>query len=170
MSDADKSWFEVARQNLVLLEQYRNRYSHFYDADLNALVFSMLAKASITYVEFYKRFFNGKLLDGKNLYILPLGFDLPFEPEAFLGANVLRSEASNEVKEYLAHIVSVTKDLQKRGIADSVFISFDVMFGNANTVKNADFLAQLNKDGGIPFHKQKKRSRSPMTKAPLPYI
>lgn len=154
MSDADKAWFEVPRRNLELLEQYRNRYSHFYDTDLNALVFSMLAKASITYVEFYKRFFNGKLLNGKNLYILPLGFDLPFEPEAFLGTNVLRSEASNEVKEYLAHIVSVTEDLQERGISDSVFVSFDVKFGNARAVKNADFLAQINKDGGIPFHKQ----------------
>lgn len=156
MSAADKAWFEVPRSNLQLLEQYRNRYSHFYDSDLDALVFSMLAKASISYVDFYKRFFGGKLLEGKNLYILPLGFNLPFEPKAFLGEDVLKSHASEEVKEYLSRIITVTEDLQARGISDSVFVSFDVMFGNAKTVKNADFLAQINKGTGIPFHKQTK--------------
>ena len=156
MDASSRAWFDAPRENLQLLERYRNTYSHYYDADLDPIIFSMLAKAAISYCEFFRRYFNNKMLDGRNLFILPLGFNLPFEPEAFLGNEVLHSSASKEVVEFLSSIVEASERLEARGTKDSILVRFDISFGEAKNVSNADLLASIKKDGGIPLHRERK--------------
>lgn len=154
MPKRDRLWFEPIKANLEILETYRNCYSHFYDEELNPIIFSIIAKAAESFVLFMERYFGSGYLSGRNLYILPLGFTLPFEPEGFLGRIAETPKVSREVNDFLEKIVFVTEDLKAKGVNDSIFVGFEVHFGNAKKIENADILAKIDNDSGVPFSKR----------------
>lgn len=154
MPKNERQWFEPIKANLVILETYRNCFSHFYDEELNPIIFSIIAKAADSFARFMEKYFGGSYLRGRNLYILPLGFTLPFEPEGFLGRIAETPRASKEVNDFLEKIVSVTEDLKAKGINDSIFVEFEVHFGNAKKIGNADLLARIDNHSGVPFSKK----------------
>lgn len=148
--------FDAAAENLVLLDKYRNDYIHYYSDNLNPVIFVLLAKAAENYTVFYERHFGKSPVEGCNLHILPLGFELPFEPEAFLSKSAPQRDASKEAAAFIDSITHVTAELNERGVSDSVVIGFDVHFASAKKIDNANLLARIEKIDGIPFTRESK--------------
>lgn len=154
MNQSNRIWFKPIRENILLIEKYRNNCTHYYNSELNLAIFSLLAKSCLNYVEFLKKFFDKEILD-KNLYILPLGFKLPFSPIDFLAPSV-REKMSDESKKFLNLIVNTIKDLNESNVDGSIVVGFDVLLNSIKNVDNYDVLAAIDTDSDLKITIEKK--------------
>lgn len=76
--------FTAIRKNLEEVEIYRNQFVHYYSEKLEPYLFMLISKTALNYVDFVKKYFNKDIMNIDGLFILPLGFKLPFRPEEFL--------------------------------------------------------------------------------------
>lgn len=49
--------FSAIKENLLLVEEYRNNIVHYYNEQLEPYIFMLIAKAALNYVEFLKNIF-----------------------------------------------------------------------------------------------------------------
>ncbi len=82
-SEGNKN-FNAVKDNLFLLSEYRNNHSHYFEKELDPIVFMLLSKATLNFNSFIEKYFNREVTDNENLFILPVGFKLPFEPIEYL--------------------------------------------------------------------------------------
>lgn len=85
-----KNSFTSVRDNILLIEGYRKQITHFYCEALEPYIFMLIARNALNYVEFMKKYFSKDIMAEDGLFILPLGFKLPFKPEDFLSKNVAK--------------------------------------------------------------------------------
>ncbi len=147
--------FEAVKKNIELIEKYRNEVAHFYSDNMEPYIFMLVAKSALNYVEFMKMYFDKDIMAEEGLFIMPLGFKLPFKPEDFLsdkGANYISSEES---KEFIKSIVTVIRELDAEGIEDSVVLGFDIYFESIKKISNSDIVAAITsvEDAEVIFGK-----------------
>ncbi len=135
--------FRAVKENLILIEGYRNNIVHYYNEQLEPYIFMLTAKAAMNYVDFLKKYFSKDILDEDRLFILPLGFKLPFKPEDFLSKKVTNYVSSPESKEFINSIVRVISDLQQQDIEDTIVVGFDIYMENVKQMKNSDLLITI---------------------------
>lgn len=145
--------FASAADNLRLLSEYRNDFAHYYGSDVEPVLLGLLAKASISYIEFRQAYFPKSRFIDPNLFILPLGFKMPFHPEVIFDPRTANVKLSDEAVAFINSVASSAKRLNDEGIEESVLVSFDVALTNVKQVKNADIVAAV-KEGGIPITKK----------------
>lgn len=138
-----KGSFTAIKENLLLIEQYRNDITHFYCEELEPYIFMLVARSALNYVDFIKDYFGKDIMSDDGLFIMPLGFKLPFRPEDFLSGNVARFAASDEAQKFIRNIVNVIEDLQEDGIEDSIVLGFDLYFESVKKSSNSDILAAI---------------------------
>lgn len=138
-----KNKFTPTMKNLKLLEQYRNVDAHFFNDDLDPVIFSLIAKAALNYTEFLETYFGIDILADDGLFILPLGFKLPFRPTDFLSKKASSSSNFPETKEFINKVVQVITDLKNEGIEESVVLGYGVYLESVKKATNSDILAAL---------------------------
>ena len=134
--------FKAIKSNISQIEKYRNGVTHFYCEELEPYIFMLVAKSALNFAEFVRKYFDKDILAEEGLFIMPLGFKLPFKPEDFLSNKATKYLPSKESTEFVRSIVSVINDLNNDGIEDSIVLGFNVYMesvknrsGNALTVK-----------------------------------
>lgn len=132
--------FNAVRENLFLLEEYRNNFSHYFDSELDPIIFMLLSKATINFNEFLEKYFKREIMRSENLIILPIGFKLPFDPIEYLG----KKAENDESNKFINGVLQAIKTLKDEGIAESVVVGFNVLLGNIKTVDNADIIAAID--------------------------
>lgn len=140
-----KNSFTAINENLLLLEDYRNNVVHFYNDDLDPIVFSLIAKAALNYVEFLETYFNIDILSDEGLFILPLGFKLPFQPTEFLSKHSSSSSNFPETKAFIDKVVKVITNLRDLGVEESIVLGYGVHLESIKKVTNSDIIAALSK-------------------------
>jgi len=135
--------FEAIRKNIEEIEVYRNGITHFYCDELEPYIFMLVARSALNYVEFLKYHFSKDIMEDDGLFIMPLGFKLPFRPEDFLSNNVAKYSGSPESVEFIRSIVKTIQDLDDAGIEDSIVLGFDIYFESVKKAKNSDILAAI---------------------------
>ncbi len=138
-----KGSFEAVKENIFAIERYRNKVTHFYCEELEPYIFMLVARSALNFVEFMKAYFRKDIMADEGLFIMPLGFKLPFRPEDFLSGNVAKYAASDEAKEFIKSIVGVIYDLQQEGIEDSIVLGFDIYLESVKKATNSDILAAI---------------------------
>lgn len=138
-----KDSFTAIKKNIEEIEKYRNSITHFYCEQLEPYIFMLIARSALNYVEFMKTHFSKDVMVGEGLFIMPLGFKLPFRPEDFLTNKVAKYASSEEAKAFIDDIVTVTKDLQAEGIEESIVLGFDIYFESIKKATNSDILAAI---------------------------
>lgn len=138
-----KNSFTAIKQNILKIEEYRNMVTHFYCDELEPYIFMLIARSALNYVDFVKSYFNKDIMADEGLFILPLGFKLPFRPEDFLSENVAKYAASPEAKQFIKDIVDVTYELKEEGIEDSIVLGFDIYLESVKKATNSDILAAI---------------------------
>jgi len=139
-----KGKFLAIKCNIEEIETYRNNVTHFYCDKLEPYVFMLVAKSALNYVEFMKEYFSRDIMMDDGLFIMPLGFKLPFRPEEFLSKNVAKYAASVEAQEFIDSIVDVIKKLDAEGVDDSIVLGFDLYFENIKKVNNKSIIAAIS--------------------------
>lgn len=142
----EKNAFTATKENLRLLEQYRNHVTHFYNESIEPIVFTLIAKNALDFVEFVKRYFNKDIIKHDGLYIMPLGFKLPFKPEDYLSKNSATYNYSQETKSFIDQVVTVIQTLNDSEIDDSIVLGFSVYLESVKKQKNSDLLVSITKN------------------------
>lgn len=135
--------FTAIKENLLLIEKYRNNIVHYYNEQLEPYIFMLTAKGALNYVDFVKKYFGKDILAEDGLFILPLGFKLPFKPEDFLSKRVAKYVSSSESKKFVESMVKIITELDKEGIEDTIVIGFDIYLENVKRMKNSDLLVAI---------------------------
>lgn len=138
-----KNSFTAIQENILKIEDYRNGITHFYCDELEPFIFMLIARSALNYVEFIKAYFGKDIMADEGLFILPLGFKLPFRPEDFLSKNVAKYAASQEAQEFIRDIVNVISELKDNGIEDSIVLGFDIYLESVKKATNSDILAAI---------------------------
>lgn len=135
--------FEAVRRNLEEIEIYRNGVTHFYCDELEPYIFMLVARSALNYVDFVKTYFGKDIMSEDGLFIMPLGFKLPFLPQDFLSGNFAKYASSPESLEFIKSIVKSIKDLKEAGIEDSIVLGFDIYLESVKKSSNSDLLAAI---------------------------
>ncbi len=137
--------FKSIKKNIEEIELYRNEIMHFYSEKLEPYIFMLVAKAATNYVEFVKTFFDRDIMNVDGLFILPLGFKLPFKPEEFLTKKSIDNALTKESKYFIQTIVKSINELKSEGIEDSIVLGFDIYFESVKKSSNSDLIAAITK-------------------------
>lgn len=135
--------FTAIKENLILIEKYRNNIVHYYNEQLEPYIFMLTAKAALNYVDFLKKYFSKDILADDGLFILPLGFKLPFKPEDFLTQKAANYISSKESREFISSMVKVITNLNDEGVEDTIVVGFDIYLENVKRMKNSDLLVAI---------------------------
>lgn len=138
----DKS-FAATKENLLLIEKYRNDIVHYYSEQLEPYIFMLIAKAALNYVDFIKKYFDKDILAEDGLFILPLGFKLPFRPGDFLSRKSAQYVSSKESRAFIDSMVRIISDLNEKGIDDTIVVGFDIYLENVKRLTNRDLLVAI---------------------------
>lgn len=133
----------AVKQNLLCIENYRNNIVHYYNEQLEPYIFMLTAKAALNYVDFLKKYFSKDILAEDGLFILPLGFKLPFRPEDFLTKKAAQYVSSPESSAFIESMVHVISDLNAQGVEDTIVVGFDIYLENVKRLKNSDLLVAI---------------------------
>ncbi len=155
--------FEAIKRNIEEIEFYRNEITHFYCDELEPYIFMLVARSALNYVDFMKTYFSKDIMADEGLFILPLGFKLPFKPEDFLSRNVAKYAGSPESLEFIRSIINTIQELDAEGIEDSVVLGFDIYFESVKKTKNRDILAAITSkdEADVKFSKVKEIRLAP---------
>lgn len=144
--------FTAVQRNLYLLEEYRNCYTHYYSEQIEPLVFMVVAKAAINFASFVKEYFGKDIVADEGLFILPIGFKLPFRVEDFLSRNAKNYPTTPEANGFVNSIIKATTELDEAGISEAVVVGFDLLFNQVKKDTNKTILATISKeDDAVPF-------------------
>ena len=135
--------FVAVQKNLEEIEKYRNGIVHFYCEELEPYIFMLIARSALNFVDFVKTYFDKDIMQDDGLFIMPLGFKLPFRPEEFLSNNSAKYVAGKETQEFINSIVNTIKELDNDGIDDSIVLGFDIYLESVKKAKNSDILAAI---------------------------
>ena len=135
--------FSTVKENLLLIESYRNNIVHYYNEQLEPYIFMLTAKSALNYVDFMKKYFLKDILAEDGLFILPLGFKLPFKPEDFLSKKATNCVSSPESREFIHSMLKITGDLETQGVEDTIVVGFDIYLENVKRMKNSDLLIAI---------------------------
>jgi len=135
--------FQAVRENLMAIVYYRNNVAHFYCVDLETCIFALVSRGALNFVEFLKTYFNKDIMAEQDLFIMPLGFKLPFSPEEFLAKTSPAYTSSSEAKRFIDQIVKTIGSLKEAGIEDSIVLGFDVYLSKVNKPENSDILFKI---------------------------
>jgi hypothetical protein len=112
-SNGEKNGFKATKENLLLLEEYRNNVVHFYNEAIEPIIFTLIAKSALDFVGFTSSYFNKDIVAHDGLFIMLLGFKLPFKPEDFLSKKSASYNYSPEIKKFIDNVVTVVSSLKK---------------------------------------------------------
>ena len=143
INNNERGAFKAVQENLYLIEKYRNNIVHYYNEQLEPYIFMLTAKAALNYVDFVKKYFSKDIMADDGLFILPLGFKLPFKPEDFLTKKAANYISSQESKEFISSITKVINELNNEGIEDTIVVGFDIYLENVKRMKNSDLLIAI---------------------------
>lgn len=158
-----KNSFTAIQRNMEEVEKYRNQVTHFYCDELEPYIFMLVARMALNYADFMKDFFDKDIMANEGLFILPLGFKLPFKPEDFLSSNVAKYAASDEAIQFIKSIVEVIQELNDEGIEDSIVLGFDLYLESVKKQTNGSILAAITgeESADVSFTKVSKVRFSP---------
>ena len=152
------NFFKATASNILKIEEYRDKSIHFYNEKIEPIIFSLVAKSSYDFIRFLKEYFNKNIIDDERMYIMPIGFKLPFNPIKFFTNEYAEMTNSKECKEFIKSIVNCIERLKNQGIEDSIVIGFDVKVDSVRNIKNSDFLVAIDNENGKEIKVTKKRT------------
>lgn len=145
--------YSVLIKNLELINEYRNNIMHFYnETSMDPIIFSLLTKNCMSYCGFMQEFFSVNPVDLENIFIMPIGFKLPFNPIDYLKKEkTSKGTMSAEMIEFLNHIVAFDNELENEKITDSVLVQYNLNLVSVKKQATSDLVVGISaNNGNIP--------------------
>lgn len=140
-----KPFFPTA-ENVTKIYEYRCNSIHFYQGNLDILLYSLASKSVEFYSDFILCYFGIDLVDETNLILLPIGFKKPVSPTIFLSNQSVAENTSEAVKQFIQSIIKSTDTLIANGIEEAILVEYRMSLINESRIKNADLKAAITQD------------------------
>lgn len=144
-SKIGKSFFATA-ENISKIYEYRCNAIHFYQENIDVLLFSLCSKSVLAYSDFILTHFGIDLSEETNLILLPIGFKRPISPIIYLSTHSHSEKTSDAVKNFIKSIIKSTDILLENDIEESILVEYRMSLINESRIKNADLKAAISKD------------------------
>jgi hypothetical protein len=144
-SSIGKPFFATA-ENVSKIYEYRCNSIHFYQDNIDILIFSLTSMSVAFYSDFILSHFGIDLADETNLNLLPIGFKKPISPIIFLSNHSASESSSEAVKQFIKSIIISTDLLIENGIEEAILVEYQMSLINENRIKNADLKAAITQD------------------------
>ena len=132
--------FNSVKENLFLLSEYRNNNTHYFESELDPIIFMLLSKATLNFNAFLEKYFHREIADNENLIILPIGFKLPFEPVEYLNKKTTDKISNN----FMQNVLQLIKKLNDEGVSESIVVGFSMFVNSVKNISNADIIAAID--------------------------
>lgn len=132
--------FNSVKENLFLLSEYRNNNTHYFESELDPIIFMLLSKATLNFNAFLEKYFHRDIADNENLIILPIGFKLPFEPVEYLSKKFTNKVTNS----FMGDVIKTIKKLDDDGITESIVVGFNMFVNHVKNISNADIIAAID--------------------------
>lgn len=133
------------KNNILLLEEYRNNCIHYYnDKFLDPILFGLISKSIIDFNNFNIDFFGKDPITMTNLYISPIGFKLPFNPIDFINKNYIEKNQNSAGSMFLNKVVNTICILEEEKAIDSIVIGFDLYLNSIKKIENSDLIVAID--------------------------
>ena len=132
--------FNSVKENLFLLSEYRNNNTHYFESEIDPIIFMLLSKATLNFNAFLEKYFHREITDNENLIILPIGFKLPFEPVEYLS----KTSTNKVTNSFMRDVIKTIKKLDDDGITESIVVGFNMFVNNVKNISNADIIAAID--------------------------
>jgi|GEM_PF-351325 len=139
INKSEPTYFDAIAENIEALGDYRDQFAHYFERELDPVVFMLLSKSVIDFNKFIEKWFNKNIMQSENLILLPIGFQLPFEPTDFLCKKLSNETASS----YVLSINERIKRLNGAGVTESIVVGFEIAYAGVKNPKNADIIAKI---------------------------
>ena len=116
--------FQVTKENLDRLYDYRNTVAHFCADKLDIIVFSLLKRTVSLYCVFLQKNFGLDLAAQSDLVLLPIGFSKPYSPFDFISNRSAVSDLTPEVRQFMQSIIDSTHRLADQRIDEPIMADF----------------------------------------------
>lgn len=122
----------------------------------------LLSKATMNFNAFIEKYFNREIASNENLIILPIGFNLPFDPIKYLN----KKPTDNNSNVFVSDVLNSIKRLNDEGVTDSIVVGFEMFVNSVKNISNADIIAAIepNSYDAVALTKEYKFTDNP--KAP----
>ena len=158
LNSIDKNnYFRATAINIQKIEEYRDNSIHFYNEKIEPIIFSLIAKSSYDFARFLKDYFGKDIIEDERMYILPIGFKLPFDPVAYFSNKYTEMVKSEECREFIKNTVSCIEKLKEDGIEDSIVVGFNIKVDSIKKISNSDFIVGIDNINGTPVDITKRR-------------
>ena len=118
--------FQVEKENLERLYEYRNNIAHFYSEKLDIIAFALLKRSVQLYQHFLLKYFAVDLAAESDLVLLPIGFKKPYSPFDFISNQTAVKKLPIEARRFIQNIIESTRRLNEKGIEDTILVDFKV--------------------------------------------
>ncbi|WP_374761227.1 DUF3644 domain-containing protein [Flectobacillus roseus] len=140
------AFFFAASENIKNIYVYRCSTIHFFQENLDVILYSLSSKSVEFYSEFILEHFGIDLTEENNLILLPIGFKRPVSPLIYLSANAASDNVSPVVSEFIKGLVTSTNILIENNIDDAILVEYKLSLINESRITNADIKAAITKD------------------------
>jgi len=138
--------FFASAENIKKIYEYRCSCIHFYQEDIDVLLYSLSSKSVEFYADFINTYFGIDLAEESNLILLPIGFRKPISPIIYLSNKIATDSTSPAVMDFIKSIVTSTNILIDNNLDDSILVGYKLSLTNENRISNADIKAAITKD------------------------
>lgn len=131
-------------ENISRLADYRNNSVHFYNEEgLDVVVYGLSQTSIVNYRDLVNEIFSKDIAQEVNISLLPLSFNSPPDPIAFIG-EAKEPNTKPEVAEYMRLISQTTRELERDGIDTGRFLTvFEVNLQSTKKIQSADLIAGI---------------------------
>ena len=136
--------FMIAKESIDLIYKYRCDVIHFYNEDIDIILYSLLRPNILLFFNFVHTYFKIDLSNQENLIILPIGFKEFLSPLEVISQTINKGEGV--VTEFAKSVLNSAKKLSENGIPDGLLCNCKVYLESVNNIKHADFIIGITKD------------------------
>lgn len=138
--------FFASSENIKNIYIYRCSTIHFFQENLDVLLYSLSSKSVEFYSDFILEHFGIDLTEENNLILLPIGFKRPISPLIYLSEKAGSDKPSPIIQDFIKRIITSTNTLIENNINDAILVEYKLSLINENRISNADIKAAITKD------------------------
>lgn len=157
--DAIKRVFEVneenlsitTKENLSILYDIRNNYTHFYSESIDTILYSLMAKSIDEFIKLALKYFKFKHQEILSMQCLPIFFNIA--KTTIQEIKVIQNSRDAFIKSLADRIVNFANS-NKDG--DSIMYNVDINLQTVKNFKNADLIFGLDNSSDYTINLEKK--------------
>ena len=139
------------KENLLILYDIRNNFTHFYCENVNTVLYSLISKAVDEFIQLAATNFTLKNKELLSMQYLPLFFNI--KRTTFQEIKTMHNSKDDYIKSIADRIINFANTHKN---FESLLYNVDINLQTIKNISNADIIVGINKDSNLTINLEKK--------------